>query len=174
MDTTQGLEGDSPEVIREQIEQTRASLGHKLETLETEVRSSVQDASDSVREGIDKVKRAVDVRYQIREHPWIATSAAVGLGYLLGTTDLSGLRSATNRGRERFQSGRRAAAGWFERRLGAEKERARTLSYGLGLALVKELVRRSLPARVSPIAERFMGGTPESYSKTARWPDQDS
>jgi ElaB/YqjD/DUF883 family membrane-anchored ribosome-binding protein len=173
MDTTQGLEGDSPQVIREQIEQTRASLGHKLETLETEVRSSVQDASDSVREGIDKVKRTLDLRYQIREHPWVATSAALGVGYLLGSADLRRVRSTADTGQEALKSGRRAAAGWLERRLGAERERVRALSYGLGLAFIKELVRRSLPARISPVAERFLGTPSKTHSEMTRWPDQD-
>jgi ElaB/YqjD/DUF883 family membrane-anchored ribosome-binding protein len=173
MDTTQGLEGESPEVIREQIEQTRASLGHKLETLETEVRSSVQDASDSVRERLEKVRRAFDVRYHIREHPWIATSAAIGVGYALGASNLSDLRAKRIGSRAYMQGGRRTAAKWLERRLGAEKERVRALSYGLGLAFIKELVRRSLPPRIAPIAERFMGSGEPHYSEKARWPDQD-
>lgn len=173
MDTTQGLEGESPEIIREQIEQTRASLGHKLETLETEVRSSVQDASDSVRERIEKVRRAFDVRYHICEHPWIVTSAAIGVGYFLGAASLSDVRARAINGRSDARHGRRTAAEWVERRLGAEKERVRALSYGLGLALIKELVRRSLPSRISTIAERFMGSGGSRYSETARWPEQD-
>ncbi len=173
MDTTQGLEGESPEVIREQIEQTRASLGHKLETLETEVRSSVQDASDSMRERIERVRRAFDVRYHIREHPWIATSAAIGVGYFLGTANLGDFRARGVENPSGIRGGRRIAAEWLERKLGAEKERVRALSYGLGLAFIKELVRRSLPSRIAPIAERFMGPGESRYSETARWPDQD-
>jgi ElaB/YqjD/DUF883 family membrane-anchored ribosome-binding protein len=176
MDTTQGLEGDSPEVIREQIEQTRVSLGRKLETLETEVRSSVHDASESVRERIEHVRRVFDVRHQIGEHPWVGVSAALGVGYVLGSVSARSFKDPdrgdwAREGDHRPQSGPRAAVGWCQRRLGAEGERVRALSYGIGLAFLRELVRRSLPPRIAPLAERFMGASSMSHTESAHRPE---
>jgi len=47
------------EVIREQMEETRASLTEKLETLEQQVVTTVQDATSAVTETVESVKDAV-------------------------------------------------------------------------------------------------------------------
>jgi hypothetical protein len=61
--------------------------------------------------------------------------------------------------------------GWCQRRLGAEGERVRALSYGIGLAFLRELVRRSLPPRIAPLAERFMGASSMSHTESAHRPE---
>ncbi len=173
MDTTQGLEGNSPQIIREQIEQTRASLGHKLETLESEVRSSVQDASDSVRERIERLKRVFDVSHQIREHPWVTTAAALGIGYLIGATSWNVPRSASSRDQPGTEGRGRGAVDWLQDKLSAETARMKALSYDVGRAVVKGLVLRSLPRHISPIAERLMSISSKQRPERAQWPDQD-
>jgi ElaB/YqjD/DUF883 family membrane-anchored ribosome-binding protein len=173
MDTAQGLEGDSPEVIREQIERTRASLGQKLETLETEVRSSVHDASESVKERIQSFKRVFDVRYQAQEHPWVTIAAAAGVGYLAGSATTGSLPWQNRESEERERASTRGVSGWLQRRVGAEADRMRAVSYGLGLAFLRELIRRSLPPRISPVADHLFSPASTPRSGTANWPHQE-
>ena len=86
---------NEPELIREQMEQTRASLTEKLETLEHQVVDTVQGATTAVADTVDTVKEAVqdtvetvkdtfDVRVQVERHPWAMMGASVALGYLGG------------------------------------------------------------------------------------------
>jgi ElaB/YqjD/DUF883 family membrane-anchored ribosome-binding protein len=98
-----------PDVIRQQIEETRSSLTDKLETLEAEVKETVQSARDtvenvqeavehtlssaretvqetisSVKETVENatetVKRTFDLPYQVDRHPW----AMLGLSFVAG------------------------------------------------------------------------------------------
>src|SRR5262249_34514997 len=86
---------DSPEVIRQQMEETRASLSEKLETLEQQVVGTVKDARAAVNETVETVKGAVhdtvetvketvDVRRQVERHPWAMLGGSIVLGYLGG------------------------------------------------------------------------------------------
>jgi hypothetical protein len=86
---------NEPELIREQMEQTRASLTEKLETLEHQVVDTVHDATTAVADTVETVKEAVqgtvetvkdtfDVRVQVERHPWAMMGASVALGYLGG------------------------------------------------------------------------------------------
>ena len=54
------------EALRHEIEETREALGDCIEQLAT------------------RAERAVDVRHQLREHPWLAVATAVAAGFLLG------------------------------------------------------------------------------------------
>jgi ElaB/YqjD/DUF883 family membrane-anchored ribosome-binding protein len=87
-----------PDVIRQQIDETRSSLTEKLETLEAEVKGTVQSAretvetaKESVQETISNVKETVasaketvkqtfDIPYQVDHHPW----AMLGLSFVSG------------------------------------------------------------------------------------------
>jgi ElaB/YqjD/DUF883 family membrane-anchored ribosome-binding protein len=95
-----------PDVIRQQIEQTRESLTDKLETLEGQVRQTissvsstvgqtvenvkskvedtVQAVSSAVEHTVDSVKRTFDIPYQVRRHPYLMTGGALALGAALG------------------------------------------------------------------------------------------
>jgi ElaB/YqjD/DUF883 family membrane-anchored ribosome-binding protein len=97
---------DQPEVIRQQMEETRASLTEKLETLEHQVVDTVQDATtavaetvecvktavqdtvetmkDSVQDGVESVKDVFDIQRQVDRHPWAMLGASVAVGYLGG------------------------------------------------------------------------------------------
>jgi len=114
-----------PDVIREQIEETRSSLTEKLETLEAEVKGTVltaketvesakeavestlttaketvQETIDSVKETVasatETVKRTFDVPYQVDRHPWAMMGLSLVSGLAFGA--LFGGRS-TNGGR---------------------------------------------------------------------------
>lgn len=86
---------DEPEVIRQQMEETRSSLTEKLETLENQVVETMQGATSAVTETVEKAKEAVqdtvetvketfNVRRQVEHHPWLMFGGSVALGYLGG------------------------------------------------------------------------------------------
>jgi hypothetical protein len=88
-----------PEVIRQQMEETRASLADKLETLENQVVSTVQGATTAVTETVEIVKDAVqdtvstvqetvqktfDVSGHVDRHPWVMLAGSVAAGFVAG------------------------------------------------------------------------------------------
>lgn len=86
---------DSPEVIRQQMEETRASLSEKLETLEQEVVGRVQEARAAVTDTVETVKEAVhetvetvkdtfDINRHIQRHPWAVFGGSIALGFIGG------------------------------------------------------------------------------------------
>lgn len=86
------------EVIRDEMEQTRASLADKLGALENQVRETVSGATEAVSSTVEGVKEVVgsvsdtvgsvaetfNVRKQVEAHPWAAVGAAVAAGFLAG------------------------------------------------------------------------------------------
>lgn len=95
-----------PEVIRQQMEETRTALTQKLETLEEKVVSTVEDATSAVSDTVDNVKDAVnetvanvkdtmqdtvdsvrdtfDVERQVQRRPWLMLGGSVAVGYIAG------------------------------------------------------------------------------------------
>ncbi len=62
---------DTPEVIRQQMEDTKLHLTEKLESLECQVSDGVQSVTD-----------VFDLPLQIERHPWLAVGGSLVLGYL--------------------------------------------------------------------------------------------
>lgn len=97
---------EQPQVIRQQMDETRASLTEKVEALENQVvgtvhdataavsetvdnvKQAVQDTVDSVREtvksSVESVKEALDVTHQTQRHPWPMVGGAVVAGFVTG------------------------------------------------------------------------------------------
>jgi len=91
-----------PDVIRQQIDETRSSLTEKLETLEAEVKDTVQSAretvthaqeavadtltsvKDSVEHAKETVKRTFDIPRQVDQHPWLMMGLALVSGVVTG------------------------------------------------------------------------------------------
>jgi ElaB/YqjD/DUF883 family membrane-anchored ribosome-binding protein len=95
-----------PDVIRQQIDETRESLTEKLETVESLVKEKVSAVTEGVEKTIDTVKakvedtvqavsntventvhsvrRTFDVPHQVRCHPYAMTGGALALGATLG------------------------------------------------------------------------------------------
>ena len=85
------------EVIRDEMEQTRANLAEKLEALESQVRETVSGATDAVSSTVEGVKDVVssvsetvetvtetfNVSKQVEQHPWMALGAAVATGFVV-------------------------------------------------------------------------------------------
>lgn len=120
---------DEPEVIRQQMHETRSALTEKLETLEQTVVGTVADAQnavqetvenvkdavqetvavvkDSVQEGVQSVRRAFDLQHQMNEYPWLFVGGSVALGYLCGRAiqpALHGRQHWDDRPRQNFGS----------------------------------------------------------------------
>ena len=95
-----------PEVIRQQMQATRASLTDKLEALENRVvgtvegatsavtdtvncvKEAVQDTVQSVKgslhDTVDTVKESVNIAHHVERHPWLMFGASVATGYIGG------------------------------------------------------------------------------------------
>lgn len=134
-----------PDVIRQQIEDTRSSLTDKLETLEAEVKGTVQTARETVesaKEAVEEtlttakesvqetitsvketmhnasetVKRTFDIPYQVDRHPW----GMLGLSFVSGIVGGALLGGRLNPGR---RLARRMAEGAAEPRMAATGSR---------------------------------------------------
>ncbi len=72
------------DVTREQIDETRASLAEKLETLEQQVVDTVHGAADAVTQTVSNVTDTFDIRLHVKRHPWAMLGGAMALGCLGG------------------------------------------------------------------------------------------
>lgn len=110
-------EPDEPEVIRQQMDDSRAALTEKLGLLEEKVSETVQSATASVTETVDSVKGAVqgtvdsvrhsvedtvasvsealDLALQVKRHPWGMLAGAIAVGYVGAQLLSTGERSRT-------------------------------------------------------------------------------
>jgi ElaB/YqjD/DUF883 family membrane-anchored ribosome-binding protein len=106
MDKEPDLMEQDPIVIRHQIDETRSALTEKLETLEHEVKETVQGAKaavtgtiESVKETVettvenvkekvqgtvDTVKQTLDITTYVEKYPWAMLGGAIGFGWVLG------------------------------------------------------------------------------------------
>jgi ElaB/YqjD/DUF883 family membrane-anchored ribosome-binding protein len=104
------MDHESPEVIEQEMEATRASLTDKVAALEQQVLGTIQNASDTVSNIVDtvktvvpdtlhsvkdtltesveevsaKVKSAFDLERHTREHPWAMVGGAAAVGFVTG------------------------------------------------------------------------------------------
>jgi ElaB/YqjD/DUF883 family membrane-anchored ribosome-binding protein len=83
------------EVTREQMDQTRASLSEKIESLEQQVVDTVHDAThavsqtvadvkDAVHKTVESVKDNFDLRVQVEREPWAMVGGSLAVGFLGG------------------------------------------------------------------------------------------
>ena len=104
------MDDNTPELIEQQMEQTRDSLTEKVSLLEQQVVGTIQSATDAVQDSVDSVKSAVvdtmatvsggvkesmhavsdgmketlDVSKHVREHPLPMLGGAVAAGFFAG------------------------------------------------------------------------------------------
>jgi hypothetical protein len=85
----------TPEVIRQQMQMTRASLTDKLEALENKVVGTVEGATsavtdtvncvkEAVQDTVHSVKESVNITHHVERHPWLMFGASVATGYVGG------------------------------------------------------------------------------------------
>jgi hypothetical protein len=86
---------NAPQVIRQHMQQRRAALSEKLETLENQVVQTVHEATtavhdtvanikDSIQGTVQGVRDACNVRLQVERHPWPMMAGSVLVGYTAG------------------------------------------------------------------------------------------
>jgi ElaB/YqjD/DUF883 family membrane-anchored ribosome-binding protein len=97
----------SEAAIQQEMQETRASLTEKLETLEQKVVGTVENATsavtetvdaiketvhdtvatvqDGVKDSVDSVKDFLDVPAHVQRRPWLMLGGSVAVGYCLGT-----------------------------------------------------------------------------------------
>lgn len=103
---------DSPEVIRQQMEETKSQLTNKLESLEHQVSETVQSTGSAVtatvgavqetvetvtgavQDAVHSVAKAFDLKHHMDTHPWLVLGGSVVLGYLAADLLEASARSA--------------------------------------------------------------------------------
>jgi len=113
-------------VIRQQMEETRADLAAKLETLEQHVvdtvtgttsavsetvenvkeavQVTVEAVKGSVQSGVESVKNAFDLSAQVERHPWFFMAGSVALGFWGGLFMQQSQRRSRTSGRSAADS----------------------------------------------------------------------
>jgi ElaB/YqjD/DUF883 family membrane-anchored ribosome-binding protein len=165
-----------PDMIRQQIDETRSHLTDKLETLEAEVKGTVQSAKEtvenvkeSVHHAKETVKRTFDIPYQVDRHPWgmmgLSLVSGAIAGALLGgrmTTSRRIARRMAEASREPPERGDGALAalslpardgasrrGFVDRltdKLGDEFEKVKDLAIDAMIGVVGDVAHKAIPA----------------------------
>ena len=80
--------GKDPAEIRRDIDDTRASIGDKLEALESQVKETAHDTVESVKSSAlatyEDVKKNFSLHHQVQERPWTMFGGAIGVGFVVG------------------------------------------------------------------------------------------
>jgi hypothetical protein len=190
-DDIRSLADQDPQVIRHQIEETRSSITEKLEALEEQVVGTVQNAKESVQETIATVKETVketvgtvkatvnetvttvqeslDLRLQVRRHPWPMMAGSVLAGLVAGSL----IRETQRRRRmpmERLESHgemplRAALAAVREERptprepgildrFRDEIDQAKGLAIGMAIGVARDFIKDAVQQRMPQIADQ--------------------
>lgn len=78
--------------MRQEIDNTRSDLADKLEALEGRVMGTVHSAQETVEDSLQMAKDTVatvqrnfDIKYQVRQHPWVMVGGSFFVGLALGS-----------------------------------------------------------------------------------------
>jgi len=82
--TSASTAGPELQEIREQMDETRAALSDKLETLQRKAADQVEVAQSTLNQTVVTVERTFNLQHQISRHPWLALGASLAVGYWLG------------------------------------------------------------------------------------------
>ena len=125
-----------PDVIRQQIDETRESLTKKVEKLENQVKGTIsnvtetvenltesvkekvqdtvetvkQTVSSTVEDTVATVKRTFDIPYQVQQHPWAIAGCSLAAGLAAGYF-LAGRRGLASRAYDSARHARRPDVG---------------------------------------------------------------
>lgn len=143
MDVTEMRAQETPEAIRGQIEQTRAALGQKLETLHNEVRSSFQPRWAPVRV-------AGDFRRTVQARPAVSVLFAVFLGALLGVL------SAARRRPGRHPRSSRPLVRRMQTLAYAELAQLRGRARSWVVEFLQEVAQRAFPGTLGSVLRRLL------------------
>jgi ElaB/YqjD/DUF883 family membrane-anchored ribosome-binding protein len=167
------------DLIRQQMLETRTALSEKLEALQEQVLTTVEDTtktvtdtvqtvqeavtdtvstvSESVQDTVDTVKTTLDVTEQVQKHPWLMVGGAVALGYLGGRL----LDGASAPGFPlAVSSNGHAPAGparpaWLDSLAGPVLEQVRDLALGALAGVAVDMIRQHVPPDFRPQLEEM-------------------
>jgi len=164
-----------PEVIREQIEQTRESLSNKLESLENQVKQTigtvehtvesvtgtvegaVEAVSNTMHKTYENIRDALDIPRHARRHPYAMAGGALALGVVAGwwvkrqmrPTPFAGSHAAERVAQHDGQSGK----SWFAHVLTPltdELHHLKGIGLGFLFGLARDALERSAPPNLAP------------------------
>jgi ElaB/YqjD/DUF883 family membrane-anchored ribosome-binding protein len=162
----------SEAAIQQEMQETRASLTEKLETLEQKVVGTVENATsavtetvdaiketvhetvtsvqDGVKDSVDSVKEFLDVPAHVQRRPWLMLGGSVAVGYCLGTLlapkSQSRLAPASNGSVAPVHSAAVAPAAAPEPSIwDADVTKLKSLALGVLFGTARELLATSLP-----------------------------
>lgn len=82
---------EEPEIMKREMEETRAALADKIHTLEEKVSHTVEETAQAVKgtvnaveETFASVKDVFDIPAHVQRHPWLMMGCAVATGYVIG------------------------------------------------------------------------------------------
>lgn len=167
--------------IRSDMQETRAALADKLETLQQRVACTVEQTVESVQDAVQTAKRSLDLSYQVEQRPWAMVGAAFLAGTVVGfltnkarppaATEQPETPSrprkhsvATGNGRsdERRTQTRSESPGLFTEEL----QKLKGIAVGVGMALARDWLKEAAPGLTQQIeqvmdsATRKLGGVP--------------
>jgi ElaB/YqjD/DUF883 family membrane-anchored ribosome-binding protein len=105
------MDRESPELIKQGMQDTRQSLTDKVAALEQQVFGTIHEATSAVHQTVHSVKNAMndtissvkstfDINNHVREHPWAmvagAMVAGIAAGYLVGSGRKTGETSSVS------------------------------------------------------------------------------
>ena len=183
---------ETPEVMRQHIEETKSQLWDKLDTLESQfseavtetvasVQETVSNVTDTVQDSVQSVSNAFDLPLQIERHPWLAVGGSVVLGYLAFEL-LHGPTKECENGREpepqpsrsavQFQNGNghhaveSAQESSSKSRFWAE---TRGMLSGTLMGAVSAMVSRGVPTALDYLAKTFHSDPNPNQNPTDLW-----
>jgi hypothetical protein len=161
-----------PDLIRQQIDETRSSLTEKLETLEAEVKGGVASAREAVEQTVTTVKQTFDIRYQMDHHPWFMLGLALVSGAVAGALvggRMNGGRRMARRMAEVQEPPQPGFADKLADRLGDELGKVQELAISTLAGVISNVAQKAIPTlghAVEEMLERAAadaGTTPPQY-----------
>jgi len=159
---------DRTEVIKHEMEEKRADLTDKLQTLERKVTDELLSVKDTVTESvenvtenvtesitgtIDSVKEAFDIPGYVREHPWLSVGGAVVAGYLAHEllTNKIPVVSGGSSGNGHPQANQGGLFSFLGGRFGEELQSLERYAARAALGLVGQAIKGAAPGEAGPI-----------------------
>jgi len=156
-------------MIKHQMQEKRAELSEKLQTLEREVTDeiasvqetvtgSVESVKENVQETISSIQEAFNVSRHVREHPWLAVGGGVVAGYLahelLVREDDRLPAAMASDGTP--QTAPSAARGWLSETFGDEIDNVKRLAARTALVLLGGAVKDAMGGEVGASIGQFV------------------
>ena len=181
---------ETPEVMRQHIEETKSQLWDKLDTLESQfseavtetvasVQETVSNVTDTVQDRVQSVSNAFDLPLQVERHPWIAFGGSFVVGYLAfellhGPTQEceNGQEPERSRSAVQFPNGNghhaveSAQESSSKSHLWAEM---RGMLTGTLMCAVSAMVSRGVPKALDYLAKTFQSDPNQNQNPTDLW-----